>query len=193
VRDILTILGAQKRIDAESIYPDPRFPPSMYYRFLRLVAQHFKPRVSVELGVCGGGASLHMALGNPDGQVIGVDVTDAYPDNLNHLRQTYPNFRFWCMDSVDAVGVYAKIDLGEVDLLFIDTVHTYERTMMEFRCWEPWLSDRAIVCLDDLFRGGMDRAWTELPGRKLRMDWLHIGGVPTDGGFGVIYDIKGDG
>ena len=39
-------------------FPDPRFPPSPYYRFLRLLAAEMRPRLSVELGVCGGGASF---------------------------------------------------------------------------------------------------------------------------------------
>ena len=57
-------------------YPDPRFPPSPYYRFLRVAAQQMRPRLSVELGVCGGGGSLHLALGYGAGKVIGIDIAD---------------------------------------------------------------------------------------------------------------------
>lgn len=54
-------------------WPDERFPPSPYYRFLRVLAQNLHPELAVELGVCGGGGSFHMAKGNPRGVVVGVE------------------------------------------------------------------------------------------------------------------------
>ena len=77
-----------------------------------------------------------------------------------------------------------------MDILFIDTDHTYDRTMGEFTAWKPFLSKKAIVCLDDLFRPGMEDAWNELPGTKIRLDHLHDGQYPEGGGFGVIYNIS---
>ena len=55
----------------ESAYPDPRFPPSEYYKFLKLLARYQQPNLSVELGVCGGGGSLHLAMGWQQGIVVG--------------------------------------------------------------------------------------------------------------------------
>ncbi len=185
----LLALGNIDRIEREPIYPNPLFPPSLYYRFLKLLAQSTKPTVSVELGLCGGGASLHISLGHPDGLVIGVDVVNSWPDRLEHVRSTCKNFEFWQMDSVDAAGRYYERIMPSVDLLFIDTVHEYKHVRREFNTWLPLLSPGAIVCLDDLYRDDMEQAWAEAPGHKLRMDWLHIGGTPTDGGFGVIYGI----
>jgi hypothetical protein len=48
-------------------YPEPgsekvTFPPSPYYRFLKLIAEEIGSRLSVELGLCGGGGSLHLAM-----------------------------------------------------------------------------------------------------------------------------------
>jgi predicted O-methyltransferase YrrM len=185
----LLILGNQSKIEAEPVYPDPRFPPSLYYRFLRSLAQYTKPVVSVELGLCGGGASLYMALGNPDGLVIGIDITNEYPGNIEHVKEVCKHFEFWRMDSIDATEDYYNRIMPAVDILFIDTTHVYEQTMKEFNVWKPLLSPRCIICLDDLKRPGMDRTWADLPGYKLRMDWLHIGGEKTDGGFGVIYGL----
>ena len=91
----------------------------------------------------------------------------------------------------DSVGCAELINkkLGEIDILFIDSIHTYEQTMKEFNAYRPYLSSRAIVCLDDLFRPGMEDAYNELPGDKIRLDDLHIGGSPTDGGFAVLWNI----
>lgn len=171
--------------------PQGRFPPSKYYRFLYFLAREIKPRLSVELGLCGGGASFHLATGYPSGAVIGIDIKDNYPRNREFIEQKCSNFTFWQVDSVlaaRAISPYAPLDI-----LFVDTDHTYEQTMAEWNAWEPYLSERAIVCLDDLFRKGMDKAWNEIPWpNKLRLDSLHDGGVILedgygDGGFGVVW------
>ena len=177
------------RAEEMDVYPNAMFPPSRYYRFLRLLAQRVRPDVSVELGVCGGGASLHLALGHPPGKVIGIDIRNSWPENVAYVKETCPNFEFWQMDSFQATIRYKEADLPSVDVLFIDTVHTYDRTMLEFNAWRDLLSSDAVVCFDDLYREGMDRVWEELPGEKWRKDRLHEGGSPTDGGFGVLYDI----
>lgn len=179
-----TMIALGEAAKFSPVYHDKRFPPSLYYRFLRVLASAKRPLVSVELGVCGGGGSLHLALGHPEGKVYGVDVANQWPDNIDHVQQTCPNFIFIREDSKQfAKGMMPN---AFVDILFIDTVHTYEATLAEFEAWQPKLARNAVVVLDDLFRVGMDKAWAELPGEKIRMDYLHIGGSPTDGGFGVI-------
>lgn len=166
------------------VYPDPRFPPSPYYRFLLVAARNLQPVLSVELGVCGGGGSLHLARGYPYGQVVGVDVVEDHKENTDYIRATYPNFRLWLGDSIE-LAQSIRLQYGPVGLLFIDTIHTYERTMAEFETWQKYLDRGAIVCLDDLHRDGMEQAWSELPGHKVRLDMLHPGS--TEGGFGVIW------
>lgn len=170
-------------------YPDPNnlkvtFPPSPYYRFLKMLAEYMGSRLSVELGVCGGGGSLHLAMGSQI--AVGVDITLDYHDNIRWIKRHYPNFHFRNMDSVkSAKEIYMAF--GEIDLLFIDTTHTYYQTMAEYNAFKPFLSGNAIVCLDDLFRQGMDRAWKEMPDTKIRYDRLHPSQSPTDGGFGVVW------
>jgi predicted O-methyltransferase YrrM len=170
-------------------YPDPEndnvtFPPSPYYRFLKLLAEEMQSGLSVELGLCGGGGSLHLAMAG--GQVIGVDIALDYEDNIRWIRRNYRNFRFFHGDSVQAASwIYGNF--GEIDILFVDTTHTYEQTMAEYFAYQGYLSENAIVCLDDLFRPGMDLAWAEMPETKARFDFLHPSQSPTDGGFGVIW------
>jgi predicted O-methyltransferase YrrM len=170
-------------------YPDPvnkniTFPPSPYYRFLRLLSESMQSRLSVELGVCGGGGSLHLATGSK--QAIGVDYAWDHQDNINWIKKNYSNFTFLLGDSV-AYAQYIYDKFGLIDLLFIDTTHTYEQTMAEYNAYKPFLSQHAVICLDDLFRQGMDKVWAEMPETKLRLDFLHPSQSPTDGGFGVIW------
>lgn len=181
VHDIQNIAEAAK---FAPIYNDKRFPPSLYYRFLRVLASHKRPIVSVELGVCGGGGSLHLALGYPAGKVYGVDVANNWPDNIDYVNKVCPNFIFIRADSRQFAEKMMPNEF--VDILFIDTVHTYQDTLDEFNAWQPKLARNAIVILDDLYRVGMEQAWQELPGEHVRLDFLHIGGSPTDGGFGVL-------
>jgi len=175
----------------EPVYPDKRFPPSLYYRFLKLLTAYIKPSLSVELGVCGGGGSLHMALGWPQGKVIGVDFQDDHQENILHITQKCHNFWFCLGDSIKDAGMIHELH-GKVNLLFIDTDHTYERTLAEFNAWKPYLSYCAVVIFDDLFRHhtgdkrNMMDAWNQIPGDKIRLDFLHDGTYPHGGGFGAL-------
>ena len=181
--DISIIEECAKLAPSAPVYPDPRFPPSIYYRFLGLLAQYTKPKMSVELGVCGGGAGLYLARGNPEGMVYGFDVCNDYPDNIKHIQSVCSNYRFVILDSITASTL---TEISHVDILFIDTVHTYEQTMLEYHAWYSKLLSQSIIILDDLYRDGMVQAFNDIPGNKRRFDTLHIGGAPTDGGFGVI-------
>jgi len=167
-------------------YHNKNFPPSPYYRFLKILAQNIHPRLSIELGVCGGGGSLHLAMGWQQGIVVGVDNQDDHRENINYILNKYQNFRFWIGDSVNDARSIADYH-GKVDILFIDTVHTYERTMLEYETWLEFMADDYIICFDDLFRPGMSQLWSELPNPKLRLDYLHDG-AGNGGGFGVIWN-----
>ena len=194
----LTMLA--KQAISKPPYHDPRFPPSPYYRFFQLLTAHMQPALSVELGVCGGGASFHMALGWPHGTVIGVELPDGVNgyratrhelDNWAFVRRQCPNWVLWRGDSVADAPEIAK-QYGEVDLLFVDTIHTTRRTQDELNAWLPFLSSKAMVCFDDLNRMEMDGLWEWVPAQhKMRMDNLHDGGLNEDGfgdgGFGVAW------
>lgn len=167
-------------------YPNYLFPPSVYYRFFQLLAQTMQPKLSVELGVCGGGGSLHLAMGWHSGVVVGVDQTRDHPEHMCYIERVCPNFTFWLGDSVtSAPEIAAKF--GKVNILFIDTIHTKPRTLEEMAAWKPYLADGALVCLDDLFRPEMVGLWEEFPEPKLRLDWLHDG-AEFGGGFGVVWN-----
>lgn len=159
------------------------FPPSRYYRFLQVLAKQLKPALSVELGVCGGGGSLHLAEGYLGGVVVGVDVAYDHPEQLDYIKRNYPNFTFWQGDSVTDAPLISR-QHGLVKILFIDTIHTKSRTIEEFEAWRPFLAPGTVVCFDDLRRKEMDGFWEWLPEPKVRLDLLH----PTaESGFGCWF------
>lgn len=168
-------------------HPNAMFPPSLYYRFFEVMAQNLKPSLSVVLGVCGGGDCLHLAKGH-SGQVVGIDIVDDHQENIKYIKQHYPNFDFRIGDSVE-MAQSIQLQCGLVNILFIDTIHTKQRTWDEYNAWQPYLSGNAIVCFDDLFRPEMNGFWDEVPEPKLRLDMLHDG-AEFGGGFGVKWNIK---
>lgn len=169
----------------EPPYPSSLFPPSVYYRFFRLLAARTKPRLSIVLGVCGGGDALHLALGWSQGKVIGIDHAWDHPDQIGYIRAVCLNYEHMIADSILSASQVGERH-GKVDILFIDTIHTLDRTLDEFFAWQPYLAAGAVVCLDDLFRPGMQEAWDAMPEPKVRLDSLHDG-AEFGGGFGVVY------
>jgi len=152
----------------------------LYYRFLELLAEWWKPRLSVELGVYGGEGSRHLCMGYPEGIVVGVDI--------NPLQAQMPaNFHFMQMDSVAAADEYENVVFEiPVDILFIDTTHTYEQTMAEYNAWFQYLNGNALIVMDDLHRPGMMKAWDKIQGYHVLLNQLHVCPDPVDGGFGVV-------
>ncbi len=172
-------IWANEAIQSSS-YPSPLFPPSAYYKFLNILNKNIKAKTAISLGVCGGGCCLYLALGNPEGKVVGVDIVEDHPQQISHIKNICPNFSFWLGDSVNDVEKIVDM-FGEPQILFIDTIHTEKRTWSEFNAWLPYLSN-AIVCFDDLKRVEMGNFWNDLQGNKLRLDELH---ATAEGGFGV--------
>ncbi|MHC4214283.1 MAG: class I SAM-dependent methyltransferase [Planctomycetota bacterium] len=166
-------------------YDSPLFPPSVYYRFFKLLAGKMKPALSVVSGVCGGGDCLHLAMGHPSGRVVGIDIKWDHPEQINYIKENFPNFTFRLGDSLlEAKKIHQEY--GDIGFLFIDSIHTYERTIEEFNTFKPFLSKGAVVMLDDVFDPGVLKAWEEMPEPKIRLDRLHIGGKVINGGMGAI-------
>ena len=162
---------------------DNRFPPSRYYSFLYLLAKEMDPNFSVISGVCGGGDSFHLSKGSENGQVIGIDIADDHKDNIKFIKDNCPNFIFKVGDVLDVVKT---IRSSTIDILFLDSLHTYDHTKKEFNAFLPMLRPGSVVCFDDLFRPGMEDFWNELDyPNKVRLDFLHQSGQ-GDGGFSAL-------
>lgn len=164
--------------------PGPEWPPSIYYRYLGIVARNISCRNFVELGTDGGGAARSVAMMSPGTNVITIDIRKAPTVDMINL----PNFKFVQGDSVALAETIGPTIDQELDLLFIDTVHEYDHAMAETNAWVKYMPVGAVICYDDLYRPGLERLWNDLPFQKTGyrdLHVLHIGGVPTDGGFGV--------
>lgn len=151
-----------------------------YYHLMYLLANSTKGSwiskngCAVELGVAKGWGISSFAYGNPELQVIGLDlnIEPIYkPQNVEfHLMSALPVPEF----------------VGEVAFLHIDTEHSYGNALNEFMQYRCKLLPGAVVLFDDLHAmdNGVLRAFYELPYPKIQDDRLH----PVNGYGVLIYE-----
>lgn len=127
-----------------------------YYRAFYSLAKKFKPGLVVELGSWRGYAAAHFAAGNPNGQVITIDIHRedkvAQQEVMNVVCPYFQNVQYingwtWNADVVHEVDNIGK----PIDILFIDAWHTYEYAKLEWELYKPSLADHALVIVDDIF------------------------------------------
>lgn len=160
-----------------------------YYRAFYLIAQALKPALSVELGSWQGTAAAHLAVGNPQGKVITIDIhreDKAAQQRTIEVVQRCPNVSYingWTIPgfaepwtTVEQVRAYNI----PIDILFIDAWHEYQYANKEKEWYFPLLADTALVICDDLAdQGGafpgMGRFWDEMNYEKFHTTSVHSG------------------
>lgn len=95
----------------------------------------------LELGVRAGVSTAALLAGVEahGGHVWSVDRDDCSPVFAGH-----PQWTFVQADSLDDLDVP-----GELDLLFVDTEHTEERTIAELWTWGPLVARGGVILLHD--------------------------------------------
>ncbi len=119
------------------------FPGNDYYKFLQMAHEILKPKTYLEIGVCTG-LSIQYAIYSDI--VIGVDVDRATfqvpaPPNLQMFYKTSTSFF-----SEDMRPILCGTN---IDLTFIDGLHTYEQTLWDFIQIEKCCHDHSIAIFHD--------------------------------------------
>ena len=154
-------------LDLEASAPSCAF----YLRFLYEFAKKYEPSFMLETGTDRGRSAAHLALGNPKGMVYTVDIDPACARNVNELL----------IDNISAStedSLIAGKDLPPiVELLFIDSEHTYEHAKAEWELFRPKIVKGGIAFFDDIaLNDGMKRFWQEISEPKLDLSHLHYSG-----------------
>ena len=139
----------------ENPYPNPNFPPSIYYKFFEILTAETKPNLSVELGINGGGGSLHLAKGWPQGTVIGVDIAWDCQENIKHIEENYSNFKFCLSDSI-GVSSYIYDKYGAIDILFIDFFRQFEAPGADGEDGDPFCLELGFNDITDTLSNFVD-------------------------------------
>lgn len=153
-----------------------------YYRFVYNLIKKLNPELVIELGVCTGRCTAHMAAASPECSVIGIDP---YPQDISAILNEYKNISIWGLSSTWP-STLGRIDDGSVDVCFIDTIHAYDQVMAEYDLWSPKIKRGGIILFDDItLNSSMIQAWDEIckanPTReKISLPHLH------HSGFGAV-------
>lgn len=153
---------------------------SLHLPFLHDSAQG---KTVIELGVrTGNSTAAFLAAG---AEVWSVDIEPAAVPGEWHEN---PRWHFLCGD--DLAPEVAAVLPAKVDVVFIDTVHTYEQTLAELRTYAP---RAGLVLLHDTqwMPGGIDAGAPSGPVARAIDDWCAEAGLtwvnrPGSYGLGVI-------
>src|SRR3990167_3201747 len=160
-----------------------------YYKLFYLIGQRFKSALIVELGSWRADGAAHFASGNPESQVVTIDI---HSEDLEAQKRCYeaanhyPNLTYinkWTWDAVEDIKALNQA----ISIIFIDAWHDYKYAKREWDLYYPLLADKALVICDDIttaynFEGMID-FWNELPEPKFLDNRVHPG-IPF--GFCIV-------
>lgn len=150
-----------------------------YYRFLYEYARVESPPLMLETGTRHGHSAAHLAVGNPQGVVVTIDIEAEAKIEVDAFA--LPNIRSITSDSVMAVDRVTDLTLrapgAAFDLLFIDSAHFYAIASSEYLVYRPKLRHGALVLLDDIhINPEMERFWASIEDPKVELNFLHYMG-----------------
>ena len=53
-------------------------------------------------------------------------------------------------NSLDVDRIDKTFDKKSISMIFLDTIHTYEQVVEEFKLWEPYMRDDCVMLVDDI-------------------------------------------
>ena len=53
-------------------------------------------------------------------------------------------------NSLDADRIEKTFEKKSISMIFLDTIHTYEQVLEEFKLWEPYMKDDCVMLIDDI-------------------------------------------
>ncbi|MGH6689484.1 MAG: class I SAM-dependent methyltransferase [Gammaproteobacteria bacterium] len=213
-----TLLGHSDGLELE--YPVRLVAPSPWLGhtpFALWVVGALRPRVLVELGVHSGNSYCAFAQAVKarmlDTRCFGIDHwrgdehsgpygDEVYEELRAHHDPLYGTFSTLLRGSFDEALTYFSD--GNIDLLHIDGLHTYEAAAHDFSRWLPRMSARGVVLLHDTNvreRGfGIWRLWEDIVARYPTFELFHshglgiayVGSEPLSGPLAALIGAKAD-
>ena len=161
-----------------------------YYTFLHALVAELRPKVVVELGVDSGTSGCFLATGCSASRVISVETETVAVDNLRRLAREHrlDNLTVLHGSSTDRETIATIAAQGRIDLLLIDTLHTFAQASSEYRLYKPLMAAGSVILHDDLTYDGMAEYWATVSEPKLELPELHHSGFgaswrPSPHGF----------
>ena len=129
--------------------------------------------------------SIYDAL-QPDSKFYTLDIVNDNRFIKNEIKNDPRVNILNDFNSLDGDRVSKTFNKKSISMIFLDTIHTYEQVLEEFKLWEPYMKDDCVMLIDDIRPSMIGRTkWrfhTELD-YTYKYDvteWAH-----NDTGFGV--------
>lgn len=166
---------------AQERYQEVAAAPSDIQRHLSRLRREAHGTV-LELGVRGGSSTVALLAGLEErgGMLWSVDVDPA-------SAAVFPDHAQWCFVLADSRDEGPVVEAGlpdELDVLFIDTIHTYEQVRDELAVWGDRVVDGGLILFHDTD--------SYPPIRRAISEWCKSRSVPFEfrgesNGLGVAY------
>ena len=144
-----------------------------YYFWLEEFTRIIQPKVVVELGTFLGKSASHILKGLPEDSIlVTVDRARVY----NSILVENPDPRLKVVVGEDlSPEVWAEIP-QDIDLLFIDTEHTFEQFQKELDLYSQKFAPTCYVVLDDINLYAMGGVWESINQPKYDLSEWHGSG-----------------
>jgi predicted O-methyltransferase YrrM len=134
-------------------------------RLLARLVETIRPTTVVEFGTAFGVSGMYWLAAletNGHGRLVTFEPNDAWID-LAVANLSAVGSRFTAVRGTFEDHVAEHIDRGDIDLAFIDAIHTGEFVHAQFHIVKEYAHPGAIVVLDDIgFSADMRRCWEDL-------------------------------
>lgn len=153
---------------------------NLCYAWLAASVKVWKPKRIVELGAAYGASTLALYHNKSEYcKLVSVDNNSKWVFVTSTMVNDQDGLKLVIEDDLKAPKEFPSL-FHDIDYLFIDTEHNYEQISKEWEIYKPFLSDKALVVLDDINVGDMNKFWEELKYPKLDISQYH------DSGFGFF-------
>lgn len=152
---------------------DDSTPNAFYYRFMHELVRLVKPACIVETGTRLGNSAAQMADACPESTIVTFDVDPAAKEHVKNLG--FPNVVAVIADSSSPAAVEAvRSRFDAIDLLFLDSEHSYTVVSSEYKTYAPLVRKGGILLFDDVsLNPDMRRFWSEVAEVKSELPFLH--------------------
>jgi hypothetical protein len=156
------------------------------YHLARVLETHTLYRASrpwglfVETGTDRGRSALHVACGWAGTRVVSIDVDPVCSRELADLAARLQLYNVTGRTN-DSILEAQNFEDNEIDVLFLDSLHTYEHLKAELAAYLPKVRSGGLIILDDIhLNPGMEHCWHEITLKKHDVSHLHYSG------FGLV-------
>jgi predicted O-methyltransferase YrrM len=147
----------------------------LYIKYLSICVKKYQPKLVLELGTRHGISCLGFAnYSQVNNKIITVDWVQQKSFINKKILKFFPNINVVHGNCFD-LTIFDNIPFN-IDILFMDTEHTYDQAKTEFSIYEPLLSDTALIMVDDINLNDKYKFFRDFTGKKKNVKKLHASG-----------------